>query len=53
MRRVSRRDDLMQDDEFSLELSEQGDTGRYFRVLYLREPMITYRKRVEDESILY
>ena len=45
--------ELVQEDEFSLELKAQGKMGQRFRLLYLRESMITYQKRVLDESIHY
>lgn len=39
------------DDEFSEELKSQGEDGQYLRMLYLRNPMTIYAKKVNDESI--
>ena len=50
---LSKRDDMMQDDQFSRELSKQGKDGKLLRLLYLQESMITYRRRVNDEPLHY
>lgn len=41
------------DDNFSREFEEQGPEGKLFRMLYLRNPMVTYMKKVQDESLRY
>ena len=43
----------LRDDKFSSELKKQGKDGKLLSILYLRNPMQTYMKRVLDESIRY
>ena len=41
------------EDDFSRELKTQGDDGKLLALLYQRNPMAVYIKRVSDESIRY
>jgi hypothetical protein len=38
-------------DEFSRDLASQGEDGKILSMLYLRNPMDTYIRKVNDESI--
>ena len=52
-RYIRKKKNTMKDDEFSKALKKQGPEGRLMAMLYLRNPMITYNKKVNDESIQY
>ena len=39
------------EDSFSKELKNQGEDGKIMRMLYLRTPMDTYIKKVNDEPL--
>lgn len=41
----------LRDDEFSKSLKEQGEEGKIMRMLYLRNPMDIYIKKVSDEPV--
>ena len=45
------RNGTMVEDEFSKALAEQGQEGQIMRMLYLRNPMDIYMRKVNDESI--
>ena len=41
------------DDSFSRELVRQGDMGKWMRMLYLQQEIVTYQKRVLDEPLYF
>ena len=51
--RAKKNKTCLVDNKFSEDLKDQGDEGKTMRMLYLRDPMITYAKKVNDESIQY
>ena len=53
MRRRRKDFDIFKDDEFSEAFKHQGNDGKLIRMLYLRNEMETYMRRVRDESIYY
>lgn len=51
LRKRARRKVFISDDQFSKDLAQQGELGRTMRMLYLRNEMDTYIRKVNDESI--
>lgn len=46
------RKTVLSDDEFSKELSNQGEEGKFMRLLYLNSWVKIYRHKVQDEPLL-
>ena len=41
----------LSDNDFSRELAKQGDEGKFMRLLFLKNPMVIYMARLNDEPI--
>ena len=45
------KETTLSDDDFSRQLSGQGEDGKFMRILYLNPWVKTYKNRVNDESL--
>lgn len=50
-KKIRRTRDQFTDDYFSRELGAQGEDGKLMRMLYLRNEMDTYKRRLMDEPV--